>query len=408
MADDPEDDDEPRSTPPLTREELAKVPRATDGLMRSIERASSGEHLMGAARRAMQDFERSLHSEAMRDAVRWQEELARMAEPSWPLKEALAEFEANNSFAATLRAQAEALDAFRSPMAEFFRQQDEFATGSMARLFDEIKASSAFDLARLIPEPLDMSALMGDTFSAAAALAEVRSIGIGVSAGLGFDEDFAAALRIDVGDWRDEISWPPSLESSSEVRESIYVDRGLVLNVDVLPAESIERVFGLAVAESAEDEQPLAIVLPANADRRAQEGFQMVRRLEMDTRRFVDALMTRAFGKTWPDSKVTPKTRDEWREKQRKAVKQGRPAGRLIDFADFMDYQGVICLDGNWTRVFEVGFVRKENVRESFQRLHPVRLALMHSRDITNEDLLYLMVEAGRLRSCLERLATAP
>lgn len=42
-------------------------------------------------------------------------------------------------------------------------------------------------------------------------------------------------------------------------------------------------------------------------------------------------------------------------------------------------------------------FERQESVRESFQRLYPVRNDTMHARPITQDDELLLYVEGKRL-----------
>jgi hypothetical protein len=42
-------------------------------------------------------------------------------------------------------------------------------------------------------------------------------------------------------------------------------------------------------------------------------------------------------------------------------------------------------------------FGRPESVRESFQRLYPIRLDTMHARPITQDDELLLYVETRRL-----------
>jgi hypothetical protein len=55
----------------------------------------------------------------------------------------------------------------------------------------------------------------------------------------------------------------------------------------------------------------------------------------------------------------------------------------LIEYADFTDYAAVICRADNWREVFSTFFNRPESVRESFQRLHPIRLDAMHARLIT-------------------------
>lgn len=68
----------------------------------------------------------------------------------------------------------------------------------------------------------------------------------------------------------------------------------------------------------------------------------------------------------------------------------------MIAYADFTDYVRVICKRDNWN-IFKPFFDREENVRESFQRLYPVRLDTMHARPITQDDELLLYIETRRL-----------
>ncbi len=42
-------------------------------------------------------------------------------------------------------------------------------------------------------------------------------------------------------------------------------------------------------------------------------------------------------------------------------------------------------------------FRREEDVRESFQRLHPLRIATMHARLLTQDDEVFLSVEVKRI-----------
>jgi hypothetical protein len=58
----------------------------------------------------------------------------------------------------------------------------------------------------------------------------------------------------------------------------------------------------------------------------------------------------------------------------------------LIACADFTEYQLVICRADNWRELFAQIFMRPENVRETFQRQHPIRLDTMHARSITQDD----------------------
>lgn len=60
-------------------------------------------------------------------------------------------------------------------------------------------------------------------------------------------------------------------------------------------------------------------------------------------------------------------------------------------------YERVICKKDNWREVFGGFFDRPENVRESFQRIYPIRVDAMHARPITQDDELLLYVETRRL-----------
>jgi hypothetical protein len=83
--------------------------------------------------------------------------------------------------------------------------------------------------------------------------------------------------------------------------------------------------------------------------------------------------------------------------KKRAAEQNGARVWPLIAYADFTDYPIVICKRDNWREVFEPLFGRQESVRESFQRLYPVRLDTMHARPIIKDDELMLYVETRRL-----------
>ena len=75
----------------------------------------------------------------------------------------------------------------------------------------------------------------------------------------------------------------------------------------------------------------------------------------------------------------------------------------VIEYADFTDYAPVICRSDNWRDVFAPFFNRPESVRESFQRLHPIRLDTMHARLITQDDQLLLRVEVKRLVKAIRK-----
>lgn len=74
----------------------------------------------------------------------------------------------------------------------------------------------------------------------------------------------------------------------------------------------------------------------------------------------------------------------------------------LICYADFTDYILVITKRDNWP-LFARWFKRVESVRESFQRLYPIRLDTMHDRSIAEPDELLLLVETRRLMDAIGR-----
>jgi hypothetical protein len=60
----------------------------------------------------------------------------------------------------------------------------------------------------------------------------------------------------------------------------------------------------------------------------------------------------------------------------------------------------LICKTDNWKDVFGVVFGRMESVRETFQRLYPVRLDTAHGR---LDDELLLSVEFKRLEKAIQK-----
>jgi HEPN superfamily Swt1-like protein len=119
-------------------------------------------------------------------------------------------------------------------------------------------------------------------------------------------------------------------------------------------------------------------------------------RFETQLRRFIDKQMTNAFGPEWPKHRLPKGMYEKWQEKKRAQYARARNRP-LIAYADFNDYPLVICKGDNWREVFAPFYNRQESVRESFQRLHPVRLDTMHARPITQYDELLLYVETQHL-----------
>jgi Swt1-like HEPN len=130
---------------------------------------------------------------------------------------------------------------------------------------------------------------------------------------------------------------------------------------------------------------------------RTNAAHDQLQRLERMLRKFIDRQMTNAFGPDWPQHQLPNGVFEKWREKRRTAEQYGAEKLPLIEYADFTEYEPLICRRDNWREVFGTIFKRQESVRECFQRLYPIRLDTMHARLITQDDELFLRVEIKRL-----------
>lgn len=239
-----------------------------------------------------------------------------------------------------------------------------------------------------------------------AGFAELQGIGRALGSMPSFGDSLASALRIDLGDWRDPITWRTEIFTDLAARSDFYVSLGFDQALTDLPARAFEQSLRIAGLRR----QPPPLVdrygapVPPSDDNDEEEGLTRTNmahdwllRLETQLRRFIDEQMTRAFGNDWPKHRLPKDLREKWQEKKRNGRQAGGGEWPLIAYADFTDYELVICKRDNWREVFAPFFDRPESVRESFQRLYPIRLDTMHARPITQDDELLLYVATGRL-----------
>lgn len=236
-------------------------------------------------------------------------------------------------------------------------------------------------------------------------MAALNGIGHAVRTMPPFRRQLIAALRVDMGDWRDPISWLPEVLEDPRARSESYVDLGFNPALTDFPGATFTEGLGVAGLHGARPGLCKAYGEPVSPsdDEEEEEGLSRTNkahdwllRLETQTRRFIDDEMTKAYGPDWPKRQLPGGLYDQWKEKQRKARRRGADEWPLVAYADFTDYMRVIGKRDNW-RVFKPFFTRQEDVRESFQRLHPIRLDTMHARPITQDDELLLYVEVRRL-----------
>ena len=284
--------------------------------------------------------------------------------------------------------------------------------GEISRLVSELKASwepmrevsASFQRAvESMKRPwLDVA----DRLGSVQRLFDLQGIGELTSVQPTFDLATAETLRASLGDWRDTIAWPEAIWTDLGARADFYIDLGFDAELTDIPAPAFREAtkittvrpkppslvndYGPPVSpnEDAEEEEALA---------RTNEAHDWLQRLESQLRRFIDREMTSAFGASWPRHQLPNNKHEEWRSKRKVAARAGVSVHPLITYADFTDYMLVICQRDNWERVFKRFFKRPESVRESLQRLYPIRLDTMHARPITKDDELFLYVETKRL-----------
>lgn len=240
----------------------------------------------------------------------------------------------------------------------------------------------------------------------------LQGIGQSVNAFASFEDRLSGILRTELGDWRDPITFPPNMFDDIVTRSAFYVERGFDARLTDFPVETFSEGIDLAHLRSDLPPPDSGYVQPAETERegnddegfrRTESAYSQLLRLEVMFRRFIDRHMTAQFGPKWVKSQTPNNTYDAWMEKKSNAEQAGGPVLPLIAYADFTDYVPIITRRDNW-KIFKPIFQREECVRESFQRLHPLRVATMHARLLSQDDELFLYVEVRRLSRAMSAI----
>ena len=226
-----------------------------------------------------------------------------------------------------------------------------------------------------------------------------------------FEAVVTEALRIDLGDWRNDIIWPSNVSTDPVVRTSFYEDLGLNPNLTAFPAATFEElVISSGIQEISEPDASELCFDSTEEETELEAGFNRtneahdtIQRFETQIRDFLEQRMNEEFGTNWTKHRVPGEIKKQWSDKQQKARADGETAWPLIAYADFSDYIKIITRGDNWKEVFGEIFIRKSSVQESFQRLLPIRRATMHSRIITQDDELLLFVETKRILKAIRQ-----
>jgi hypothetical protein len=259
-----------------------------------------------------------------------------------------------------------------------------------------------------ITAPWIKAAEIGRSFSA---ILELQGLGNVLRTTQGFDPELTDALRSDFGDWRDKIDFAKFELVNPVVRTDFYIARGFNSALTDLPEDAFDQSLELVGLNSHSlNVQPYDEYNQKNENfdvevglQRTNECHDILQRFERNLRKFINDLMVQQYGDDWPKKKLRSDTYGKWQEKRTKAEKHGDIIP-LIELIDFTEYEPIICQKDHWNDIFVNIFKRKESVKESFQRLYPIRLATMHSRIVTKEDKLYLYAETVRILRAINLL----
>ncbi|MEA4856151.1 Swt1 family HEPN domain-containing protein [Solidesulfovibrio sp.] len=238
----------------------------------------------------------------------------------------------------------------------------------------------------------------------ARAFADIFALGEGLAKQPPFDPAFSTLLRPSLGDWRgcDNIASESLINPAQRVE--LYRQRGFdpALTDFTVPAfdESTKRA-GLWLPET---DKECGHCLNENEEglSRTQQAYVKLQDFETQIRQFIVATMSAVFGENWMKRQLPDGMLQQWKDKRDRAIKSGQTQCELIEYADFSDYKLIIERRDNWNQVFKSIFMRREDICESFIRIHPVRIATMHSRIITLDDELLLLVETKRVLKAIK------
>ena len=336
------------------------------------------------------------------DEIKRQQELARAA--LGPLEDLKRLTAAHAPFSeAVSKALTDYADRFRVP-----------ALAEIEPLWQKFKASeAAFSRFHLLDDSLQHAVAAMRTpwldaenpLRSIAGFAGVQEIGYQLHQHPAFDASITDVLRSSLGDWRSAIEFPKDIFDDIPARTALYLNRGLNPDLTAFPAKAFKQSLWIAGLNDAPPLRSARYSTDADTEtsdeeagfRRTNAAHDRLIRFETQLRRFIDRRMKTAFGEQWDRHRVPGDIRERWEQKKQIARDNGEQDRLLITYADFTDYVVIITRRDNWSDVFASVFGRVESVRESFQRLYPIRLCTMHARIITQDDELYLHVETLRL-----------
>ena len=237
--------------------------------------------------------------------------------------------------------------------------------------------------------------------------ARLQELGHALDTMPAFDLHLTETLRLDLGDWRQEIVWPSEILDDVVARTSFYDERGLNSDLIAFPTAAFQESIKLA-GLSEIDDSPIPLCdggheKEIDGFKRTVKAYKTLLQLEVSLRRFIVQRMEKKFGSVWIKRQVPGKLRKKWKERQQEDQDNHEHRRLMIEYADLGDYVDIITRNDNWQEVFQCIFRHKESVQESFRRIHPIRNSTMHARSLlSHDDELFLYVEVKRLTSAMK------
>ena len=371
-----------------------------DGIQQAIERASRVAHLQNdGIQQAIERASRNLASAPIRSVASAIAELNRIPQVQLPSPSIAFLRQAQNleeQFRESFKLPEEIVT--RQLLAEF--QKNPLA-GVISRYSENTDSVGSFIQSMTTPW-LDAV----NRITSVKGLAQLKGISTILDRMPSYSDQVSNALRVDLGDWRDRMTFSGrSLENLTD-RVEFYESLGFDPSLTSFPPEAFQEALtksGLRLEPPPPRIKEYVLRLPPSkpevdtAFKRTNQAHLVLLSLETHLRCFIDEEMSREFGPDWPRKNKMPKgLYEKWADKKQNAEEHNRSSS-LISYADFTDYELVICKKENWNKVFSKFFSRLESIRESLQRLYPIRLDTMHARPITQDDELILFVEARRV-----------
>ena len=145
--------------------------------------------------------------------------------------------------------------------------------------------------------------------------------------------------------------------------------------------------------------------LEEQKSKKRKEHATIITLLEQTFRQFITRKLMKASPNWWitkvPGSirKKAEKTKGRDRNSEDQYTQQALP----IDYVDFIDYVEIIIESDNWNTTFKEVFGDKNTLLSKFNELKPIRDAIMHSRELSANQIQRLQLYSDDLIGMIQK-----